>query len=867
MEKPVKTMQFIRKAINNLITTSEVSSDVVRKVFADEKIFENFVYCFTNRKSYLTDIFDSLNSKNQNLILINGFQGTGKTTLVKVVEASLEENVLCFYHEFSQISNLDDIILSLYRYLKKYNAKDPEYARTNKLIGNQSIDERLINYLKTLKRPLVIILDGFENIFKIKSDSVDNELHNFINFLLSIEHIKLIISGRKIPLAFKTDKDTTLTLRLGGLDENDALQILEDSNIDCSQSTLSQLVEISRGYPESMMLFISAVKVAKLDAFDILKEYARSDDCFEEYIVKKIYDNIPDYAKKLSWHFAVIRHYIDLETLKKLNLADDTEKSIVCLSSSHVLTSNSGVYYIKKALKEYIYKKIPYTEKISIHKYWHELYAEQLARKLDERYFSISRKLLHSEQYYHYICLTKLDKNFNINSSNKIKYMSDTHLAPLYTAKDNESDAEKNPSYKNGNPSDNAEVIKSESSYNDIYTESDLTIELTDEEKSLLDGSVEMPDNTPEITDDISEQVQQKPENVDDLRDYYLNNAQIQISDDKADYILTNLKKAYEISNNLQDSFSLANISTSIANVLKETDKLDEAVEYYNKAYRLFSGLNDNINAAQTILNLANIYNECYKHDIALQYYHRIIDNGNLKFPEKTYIEALIGIGEIHDYREELNLALRFYKEAYDKAISIDDEVIKSTVCFKLALAYDDMKDTGNALHFYIKSIEISSDYGKNPNLSSAYANIAAIYEEMNDKNQAKEYYLKSLKIDKTLNNWEDQYKTLSRLGNIYFENGNIKEAFYSFQRELAIAKSLNDPYLKAMSFLDLGDLYFYLKNYPKAVKAFILARKTIGNTISTDSKEKIERRFRQVISEINEEKFNEIIKSIQKKE
>ena len=44
------------------------------------------------------------------------------------------------------------------------------------------------------------------------------------------------------------------------------------------------------------------------------------------------------------------------------------------------------------------------------------------------------------------------------------------------------------------------------------------------------------------------------------------------------------------------------------------------------------------------------------------------------------------------------------------------------------------------------------------------------------------------------------------------------------------------------------------------------MARKSIGKTISTDSKEKIDRRFKQVMNEIGEPGFNAIIENLKRK-
>lgn len=839
MDRVEKQINFIRTDIIELLNSSKIEE-------INSLLGQEYKYSYTNRQDSLAEIFSSLNSNDQNLILISGFQGTGKTTFISTVLASLEQNVLGFYYECSLITNLDDIILSFYRFLHKHCSKTGELTRTG--FVQQSIDEKLINYLKNLKRPVLITIDGVENIFKEKVNSVDKELIAFLNYILDIPLCKVILSGRKIPPALKTKNEDPLTIRLGGLDEADSLKILNDYELNTSESTLFQLYEISRGYPENLHIFANSVKELNLDAFELIKNYSFSTDSFEEYIIKVIYDHIPEEYKKILYTLAIIRHSVNLFALKQLNIAENIDEAIDYLTKIKLLTKNREYFYLKNLTREYIYKNIPFFEKVKIHKFFHELYSEQITKKIDERLFPISRKLLHSEQYYNYITLTKLDKNFTLDNSQKIQYTSDTHLVSAYKIKEPSQNTQKNEE----NDSQKTK-IKEISKQDFVYDDTNLTIELTEEEKLLLGE-----DNLPDTDVSTSDQNDNGTVVLDDsIFEYETDNINYPFS-------INALEQQYIKFEDTNDLAGMANSSMNIADIYYNKDNLDNSAVYYDKAYQLYLGSNDIEKAFQALLKLASVYSDSYKHDLALINYHKIIDSE--KVPVKTYIEALMGMAEIYDYREELEAALKYYNEAYQKAKNTSDAEILAVLCFKTALVYDDMKNYDKALEFYKLNTETTDDVDINPNLSSAYANMALIYEELNNKTLAIDYYIKSLDIDIKINSFEDQYKTLSRLGNLYFEDGNIDKAFESFHRELAVAKTLNDPYSIAMSFLDIGDLYLYLKNYEKAVKAFILARQTIGSTISTDSKEKIERRFRHVKSEITEAGFEAIVKTLHKK-
>ena len=155
---------------NNIINKLMFSINSLENVESQLKDFLNLdfipketLYTYINRREYLNDLFTALNSAEYKLVLLGGFQGTGKTQLIKSALLALEDNVLDFYYEYNLSSNLDDIILSLYGYLDKQLGKDDEYIRLKSDCKIPSIDKKLICYLKNLNRPLLITIDGFEN--------------------------------------------------------------------------------------------------------------------------------------------------------------------------------------------------------------------------------------------------------------------------------------------------------------------------------------------------------------------------------------------------------------------------------------------------------------------------------------------------------------------------------------------------------------------------------------------------------------------------------------------------------------------------------------------------------------------------------
>lgn len=869
-------MDQIKLTKNNVIKALNSSGDFHKELdsfFKDtikvSNVPNEIKNTFLFRKDNITEILRALNSNKQNLYLLGGFQGTGKTTFLKSVELAIDSNIMFFYYECSFISNLDDMILALYNYLVQFSFKETKLSRFGKT--NQSIDEKLINILNNIDRPLVIVLDGFENILKDYSEIKDYELKKFLDFILSIQYTKLILAGKKVPaLSFKNVKANPLTIRLGGLEKEECSTILKNYGIILSESIINGILETTRGYPENIKLFATAVNMFKILPSDILRECNEFDDSFESYIFQKIYTQIPDHCKEIVNLLATIHHPVNIQVLDNFKLFNELKQSIKYLKQISVLSENNGEFYIKDYFKNIIYTEIPEDEKLKLHSALHELYKDQIDKPLKERILSISKNLLYSEKYHHYNILTKVKKKQKPESPQQNPMLISSYYNNKYDLTYLPKNVNEIVTSKSEDTGQSTKKTPSPKIYEDNLV---FGIGLTEEEMSLLDEEFIFEGQLVKETEEEQKKQESKENNNAEslektpeiLKTEYLNYAKNLEAQGKAESAINYYKKAANILTDLREFSTVAELHIKIAELYNRINKQELNIEYLLKAISLYTNINDLTNVALLIFKIAESYNSHYKHEMALKYFYMIL-NTDYPVPENLETKALVGIGDIYDYRKDYNMALKFYLKALDKVRFYDDIETKCVLSFKAALIYDEISKVDKALIFYQKSLDFSKDPRLNQFLSAVYSNMAVIYEEIGKKSQAIKFYIKSLEVDKELNYYEGQYKTLSILANIYFEQGNKEKTLYYLSEGIHSAKLSGDEYCIAMSYLDIGDYYLSQKVYSKAIISFIKAKKAIGQVISTDSKEKIDRRFKQIIMEIGEKEFNRILEGFRKK-
>ena len=587
------------------ISSIESADSLVKTYLNISQPAYSTLYTIINRQDYLQYMLSSLNTKDQKLILLSGFQGTGKTELIKTALLTLEENILNFYYECSCVTNLDDLILSLHRYLHQILVKDPEYQRYKKNLAAKSVDKRLISYIKNLKRPLLITLDGFEALIKDDLTIKDAELLHFINYLLSLPTVKVIIASRRLPDAtFNIHESTVTKLKLVGLDEAEVNSFLEDNSIHGGSQLFFQAYEATRGYPENLLLFIKSAGVLKLAPFDIIKEFSIRKESFEEYITKKMYGTLQVAQKRVMWFFATIRHPIRLSTLHKFNLSPNLDETLEYLSSNVLLSLNDDSYYLKDILREYIYANIPPAEKIKIHKFLYDVYTNQISTRLEDRILQICRRSLNSEQHYHEMSIEKIKKEAqNVNQVQM--YTTEAPLAASYLASkydlnhlssnlpdtiliDDETNVKLTKEEKKPLPeSDDEKIPTGKVKLENIDIGSDINVELTEEEKMLLQQGgeeEEVSEKYPEAEESNQPAQVKKIKTPDEAREEYIANAVISKKRGNLGLSLDYYKKALEIAELNYEIANIAKVSKSIANIFHALNKYEETLEYLGKS-------------------------------------------------------------------------------------------------------------------------------------------------------------------------------------------------------------------------------------------------------------------------------------------
>lgn len=906
----------------NVESVSQVLNELKKTEILPEQKFSN-PYVYVNRPGEIAQINNFLEDDSQKLCLIGGIQGSGKSTLVRTTLSTCQEHVLLYWYECSQVTNLDDILLSLCAFFDKRFSKNKVLTKQKSTI---SIDERLISYLKTLDRPMVIVLDSIEYLVSTEFTIQDDELKQFFNYLLSQKLLKLILIGQRLPTADMDSVDDFINeLRIAGLSEYNAINLLRKEGVNASNPMLLELYKYSRGYPWVLLLAVNTLKRFNMPVDKLLKELASYEDSFESFLIKRIYQQLKEKEKKILEYLSVIRHPVNIPAFVCLdNSLSKIENELEELQKIKMIRSTGKRFHVNTAVRKYVYNSISLDLKYKLHLEVSKFYAAEMSKNLADRTIRLSRKLLTSEQFFHNNTATKFytareqfeKKQIVAHSDLQIKSSKDGEIQlnqvdikpidPVLLQKGFKIDKiiDFEPEEVNTSDLDTSFQLPIPGKQNKELVNFDgLQIELTEEEKELLKETentdqLEPPTqflNKKILQNSLSEELNYKdtdsspPEQISLPADEELFDLEYEIDTSNEEAILSNMdlveslvfvargyasenkhqiaidryREALEIAEKSNNLESMLGTLISMAESYMSLKQYNLSLECYSWCLKICEEIHDFSRVPLLLASMGKVYSECYQHEKALMQYNEVLKMPAGQLSNSVKAIVYLGIGEIYDYRQQFNEALNYYKMSLKAFVEINDLPNQAIIYSRIALIYDDLGRYEKAIENYEESLKIDKSLGKKQSYAATLSNLAAVCDDLGQRSRALKYYKQSLVIDNELNNMEGLYKTLSRVGTIYSEVGQTEKALNYYKQELKVAKKVKDPYWIAMAFLDLGDLFYYMNDYTKAAKHFFISQKVISKSISTDSKEKIERRINKLLDHIPRETLQEIKKQV----
>lgn len=782
-------------------------------------------------------------SGTKRLFALCGFPGEGKTQCAKLLKKCVRDDILYFNVTCFEHTNLDDILLEIYKQFIKF--RDKKQIILPKVETNV-FAEKINAYIKHSNKNILFIFDDAD----IKNKSED--ITRFIKFISDFEKVKVIVTCRDfLNIPFKKDAFFDSAV-LKTLTSGKYKKILEDNGFTASDELIEASFGDIRGHKLYVFMMLNLLKLLNISLENFFNDLVKSNKPFLEYIIRKTLSLIPERFFKVLWFLAIIRPGVSEKFLLSENIA--TQNEISYLKDRNLICVENDFVFIKDYIKKYVLENASSETIKDIHVYLENLYNSQLPKKPFERDISVSRNTMREESLYHQknaekIPLSKERKGTDISYLGYSKIIGSGKNLNLRTSVKKERKKLPPP------PGNNIKATFASRA------------RLTPEEEQILRAFASKKHPRPLMKtlkknapgEDLIKEKIEKKEDASTI----LVAAEEAFSDFNYEKAASLFNKALLFAQEDEHSEQLKPLLIEqIAVCKKKLQSNEEALKYFELASKLYYAANNLQKTAELIFERSEIYKETYNTKACEEEYLKILSFGD-NISAKLRIEVLFLLSDLKLNSSDVKNAEYFALQALEFSQKEND---KSLICesyFKCGLCFDDAGDVNTAFKYYIGCVKTSSEPEVNKFFSHASSNIAALYEEQNFSDKAVKFYEEAYKFDKLTQNTEGLLFDCFKIVEILSSKDTDKALTFALEAENC-AKSASDYSALTEAQIKIGDLYYGKKSYELALKYYLLAKALLEEYPDPKNVIKIESRVEDMRKKFGNVIFDTIISEIQ---
>lgn len=702
--------------------------------FADKKLFlKNDVsginpFLAENNIKQLDKLYGFFKS-GKNLMLINGYIGTGKSSIVRHFLTFLNSDSVILKYNCYETTILDDILLAFFEEFK-------DLAAQNKIETPKSRTENFVQkisaYFHSIEKPIVIVIDSFEEVLKDNK----SEILDFLKHLSNLNKVKIILTARVFDYEdFENNYDYE-TLSILALEKPIFEKYLRANNIKLIGPVSDELYKYSRGYFFYTTLAINVIKMRNLNLFDFLAGYTKSFLSYNDFILREALSFVDPVSGHLFRFLTIMRHPVSIKLLKTLNLFDEVKISFFI--ENMILSLDGNMIYLQDYYKKIAENSIPENVAVKLHKSCVDLYNTQLPLRPLERDLLISRGTMRTEIEYHSMFIPKKPV-INPVLQKPLSQESGNEQNSAQPQNEEEPKEIKNISFIFGSEeNENIIMEKIADSINEFISFSDEQMKEIERENSL--SLVELINLAKE---------EENKYNYKRVVMIYQRALTMNFDDDYYTFLPLLYSKLAQNYGSLSDWYN--------------------SLKYYEEALNFYSSSGDKEKAADIKLDIANIYYITFKRDKAKILLDEVIQTQGLSCD--IYIKAYIQLADLS--ADNLNVSYDYLKRSVDLAEDCNDKKLLAELYYKFGVMNEEMNETKQAVIYYKKCTEI--DKKINQYLSGCYSNLALIYDEAGSPDAASKFFEESIRVDEENKNINGIYISSLKLAEL---NRKIKPEY-----------------------------------------------------------------------------------------
>lgn len=742
-------------------------------------------YIFTKfYGKYIKNIHDFLNSESD-LLYINGFSGSGKSSILKKALKEYSGEFLNFNHICFKNSTINDFLISFYDSFREHAIKGKISLKKN---PEEAFLKKVNFYFNNLEYKAVVIIDNFEII------SDDSEICDFLFHIASLKNVKLIIVSKNTNC--KLAENPTIGVERLTFEKIKYEDFKEGFlfSYDIDEDYVKKAYKATEGYELYVKMMLTYIKSANTSIKEYIDEFESKERKFVDFAIQKQISLIPNNYYPLLENFACIHHNVSSNFIKAYSLGDIKQFSY--LLSKYAISEFFGTYYIKSYLRKHFSDTLSIQDKISRYSKIISIYKNELEKSLKDRLLRLSREYIRKQISTLEIEIPKVKK---VQSVPEFTYITQAIKGnPHWFITENNH--------------------KNMSGLNKLRKERDERNKVKEQKK--LEEELE---NT-RFSETFTHAIEY-------INSYEYKTAIEYLKNEVSPHI-KNFKQKREVFFKTAECYIKLNDNASALSILRELSE-ECAKENEINSYSL------------TRIKIGKIYKKMYALSRAKTCFKEIIDKNDTTIKDKTYAKAHLALGEIYELESNYKSALIEYKKSEELILNSKGEadLLLPEIAYKIGLIYDENGYFDKAYEAYQKSIHYTKISNNDKYLIKAYTSSGLILSDKGNTNEALNSLNHAFRISKRNKNYTESYYIARDIAKVY-KDIDPNMALKYLSDALEYAKEAGDSFEVAISLIELGDFYYDIGQNEQALICYFQAKGFLGTSVSKENEQRLTSRI-----------------------
>ncbi|MFQ5891404.1 MAG: ATPase domain-containing protein [Candidatus Methanofastidiosia archaeon] len=285
-----------------------------------------------------------LEEASNNIVVLEGIAGIGKTALLSHLERKLQKGYKIYWQTLREIDTFDSILFKLFLFLEDVGDLHMDFSDFSKKDEGTKVN-LVIRGLEKIE--CVLFFDDYRSVRDDKINTL------FEMFKEKVKNTRIFVASRHVPKFCTFPRAEGVTQQtIDGLRLKDTSRFLSEKGVNLDREMLGEVREKLGGHPLSLEMFCHLAR--KGNPEEVLREIPETG--VGDFLWNEIYEKLSPEEQELLESISVFRKPLSLEALLEICREIKVKKTLRMLENKLLVKKQKNTYLVHEVIRNFCYQ-------------------------------------------------------------------------------------------------------------------------------------------------------------------------------------------------------------------------------------------------------------------------------------------------------------------------------------------------------------------------------------------------------------------------------------------------------------------------------------------------------------------------------